>query len=381
MPSLLRTVPIAWRMLTDRPSRMILSSLAVTFSVVIMFMELGFFNGCNDGEAHLPPLLACDLVMSSPRKISMKTSGAFNLLRLQQARAVPGVAAVVPLYLSANYWWNPQTHTRNRVRVLGVDPHDPMLRVPAVAAHLQELRVRGALLFDRLSRSDLGDVAAGTRSTLGYLGVHVVGLFALGPNFAYEGNVIVGRDTFFDALGASPDDVDLGLIRLQPGQDVNTVRQRIYAAIGKDAILLLTPAELHAREVWFTTARSPAGVVFGIGLLVGFGIGVIVCYQILFNEITDHLPQFATMKAMGHRPGFISGIVLNEALFLSLIGYLPGLVISYFLYAGIQHYTQILMFLNPPRILLILALATGMCVFAGRLALRRVHAADPADLY
>jgi putative ABC transport system permease protein len=380
MRHLLRTAPIAWRMLTDRPLRTLLSSLGVTFSVLIMFMELGFFNGSNDSSANLPPLFDCDLVMSSREKTHMKTGEEFHWLRLQQLRGVDGVGTAVPLYTGATYWWNPQDHTRNRVFVLGVDPDNPMIKVAAIAEHREELKADGAVLYDRLSRRDLGVITPGMHTTLGYAAVHVVGLFDLGPNFTYEGHLIAARDTFLKALGDPPTRVDLALIRLEPGQTVDAVRTRIYAALPND-ILLLTPQELYSREVLVTTRRSPAGIVFGIGLLVGFGIGVIVCYQILFNEVTDNLPQFATMKAMGHQAGFISGIVLNEALFLSFVGYLPGLLASYYLYQAIEHFTQIRMFLTVPRALLIFVLAGGMCLAAGRLALRKVHAADPADLY
>jgi putative ABC transport system permease protein len=161
---------------------------------------------------------------------------------------------------------------------------------------------------------------------------------------------------------------------------VDEVRREIHRRLPRD-ILLLTPEEIRAREVSVTTRRSPAGIVFGIGLIVGFVIGTIICYQILFNEVNDHLPQFATMKAMGHPPRFISGIVLNEALLLSVAGYVPGLLASFGLYELIQDTTQIRMILTPPRALLVFLLASGMCLLAGRLAVKRVHATDPVDLF
>ena len=174
--------------------------------------------------------------------------------------------------------------------------------------------------------------------------------------------------------------VDLGLIRVKPGADLKEVRKRLLAKLPPIA-LLLTPDEINAREINVTTRRSPAGVVFGIGLLVGFSIGIIICYQILFNEVNDHLPQFATLKAMGHPPRFISGIVLYEALLMALAGFVPGLVAGAGLYKLIEEFTQIRMFLTPERVLLIFALTSGMCLIAGHLALKKVHSTDPADLF
>jgi putative ABC transport system permease protein len=375
-----RQIPIAWRMLADKPSRLAFSMLGVAFSVVIMFMELGFFNGTNDSSANLPPFFACDLILSHREKNHLKTGEEFPHLWLQQVRSVPGVGAAVKFNTQAGYWWNPQDRTRNRVLMIGVDLDQPMFSIPAIAAHRAELRLPETVLYDRLSRHDLGRIETGTRTQVDSTPARVVGLFALGPNFTYEGHLIMGLENFQQVSGQAENVVDLGLIRLAPGADVEAVRRAIAARLPAQA-LLLTPQEILRREILVTTQRSPAGIVFGIGLLVGFAIGTIICYQILFNEVNDHLPQFATMKAMGHPPSFISGIVRNEALLLSLAGYLPGLAASVGIYALIEHFTQIRMFLTGPRALLVLVLTSGMCLLAARFAVKRVHATDPADLF
>lgn len=376
----LRPLPIAWSMLIDKPSRLALSVLAVAFSVVIMFMELGFFNGSNDSSANLPPHFDCDLILFHKEKNHLKTGEEFPLAWVFKARSVSGVSASVPLYSGADYWWNPQDGSRNRVFTLGVNLADPMFASAVIAANRTALQEPGAVIYDRLSRRELGLVEPGMTSTLGSIGVKVVGLFELGPNFTYEGHLLMSADTFNRMHGQSLDVVDLGLIRVQPGADVNQVRASLLAVLPPEANLL-TPAEINAREIRVTTQRSPAGIVFGIGLLVGFGIGVIICYQILFNEVNDHLPQFATLKAMGHPPRFISGIVLHEALLMALAGFLPGLLAGAGLYLLIEHFTQIRMFLTPGRVLLIFALTSGMCLLAGHLALKKVHSTDPADLF
>ena len=367
-------------MLIDKPSRLALSVVAVAFSVVIMFMELGFFNGSNDSAANIPPFFDCDLILSHKEKNHMKTGEEFPLAWVFKARDVPGVAASVALYTGADYWWNPQDGSRNRVFNLGVDLEDPMFATGIIAAHRKALREPGSVLYDRLSRRELGKIDTGVKSTLGASPVKVVGLFELGPNFTYEGHLLMSADTFLKMHGQSREIVDMGLIRVNPGADIEEVRRRLIAALPPTA-LLLTPAEIHAREVSITIRRSPAGIVFGIGLLVGFAIGVIICYQILFNEVNDHLPQFATLKAMGHPPRFISGIVLHEALLMALAGFIPGLLAGAGLYILIEHFTQIRMFLTPGRILLIFALTSGMCLIAGHLALKKVHSTDPADLF
>lgn len=377
---LFRPLPVAWRMLIDKPSRFLLSGMAVAFSVVIMFMELGFFNGSNDSAANLPPHFDCDLILSHHEKNHLKTGEEFPLEWIIRARDAAGVAAVVPLYSGADYWWNPQDGSRNRVFIIGVDLADPMFATPVVGAHRTALQKPGTVIYDRLSRYELGEIAVGTATTLGAAAVEVVALFELGPNFAYEGHVLTSADNFYHIHRQPREIVDLGLIRVKPGADVEAVRAALIAHLPPTA-LLLTPAEIHQREIRYTTQNSPAGIVFGIGLLVGFAIGVIICYQILFNEVNDNLPQFATLKAMGHSPRFISGIVMHEALLMAVIGYIPGALIGGALYHLLERATQIQMFLTPGRLGLIFVLTGGMCLLAGRLAIKKVHHTDPADLF
>ncbi len=377
---LLRPLPIAWRMLIDKPSRFVLSGLAVAFSVVIMFMELGFFNGSNDSAANLPPHFACDLILSHREKNHLKTGEEFPFAWLLLARDAPGVAAAVPLYSGADYWWNPQDGSRNRVFLLGVNLPDPMFAPEVVAAHRAALELPGTVIYDRLSRHELGEITVGTTTTLGLMGVKVVGLFELGPNFAYEGHMLTSADNFCKLNGQPTDVVDLGLIRVKPGADVQAVRAALIRHLPPQA-LLLTPAEIQQREITYTTQHSPAGIVFGLGLVVGFAIGVIICYQILFNEVNDNLPQFATLKAMGHSPRFISGIVFHEAMLMAVIGFIPGALLGSGIYHLLESTTQIQMFLTPGRLLLIFVLTGGMCLIAGRLAIRKVHTTDPADLF
>ena len=71
-----------------------------------------------------------------------------------------------------------------------------------------------------------------------------------------------------------------------------------------------------------------------------FSIGfVVVVYQILYTEVTNHLPQFATMKAMGFTDGYLLKVVLSQAFILSILGYIPGFFLALVLYrvATVRH--------------------------------------------
>ena len=377
---------ISWRMMTDNMGRFLLSALGVAFAVMIMFMQMGFYNGQNDSQANLGPILDADLIISSKWKEHLKSGEEITIKRLRQALALDEVSSVTPVYTNGSYWRNPQDSSRNRVLVIAVSLDNPGISTPEIKKYKDRLRLPGAVLYDRLSRKELGEVKIGTRTQLKGEPVTVVGLFELGPNMAYEGNVIISHENFYriysDWGGAErvADQISLGMIKLKKGADPLAVREKLKAQLPDDFITH-TPDEIYEREKTYTAKHSPGGIVFGIGLNVAFIIGVIICYQILFNEVQDHLPQFATLKAIGHRTGYIFGIVVNDALILSLAGFIPGLAGSWLLYKALAHLTQLVFFLTPARIGLILGLTTVMCLLSAAFAMYKLIAADPADLY
>ena len=367
------------------PGRFLLSCLGIAFAVVIMFLQMGFFNGLNDSQANLPPILDADLIMSHKEKNHLKSGEDFSLKRMQQALGIEEVISATHLYANANYWWNPQNGSRNRVLILAVSIENPGLKVPEIEIYKKVLKKPHTILFDQLSRKELGNVQVGTQVKLGVDTVEVVGLFNLGANFTYEGHIITSHENYYKIFAHKDPDklvdlISLGLLKLKQDANPVLVKEKLLSKLPNDFIVL-TREEIESREKVYTTKSSPAGIIFGIGLIVALIIGIIICYQILFNEINDHLGQFATLKAIGHKANFIFSIVVYEALFLALIGFIPGLLASYVLFYIVEHFTQIIMFLTPVRIIIIFALTVIMTQLSAALAIKKVISTDPADLF
>jgi putative ABC transport system permease protein len=131
----------------------------------------------------------------------------------------------------------------------------------------------------------------------------------------------------------------------------------------------------------FWQSSTPTGFVFTLGLIMGFVVGVVICYQILSTDVADHLPEYATLKAIGYTDRYLTGVVLREGLLLALLGYLPALGLSWLLYRLLGAWTGLPLVMTAGRAGFVLLLATVMCAFSGFLALRRVRAADPAEVF
>jgi putative ABC transport system permease protein len=114
---------------------------------------------------------------------------------------------------------------------------------------------------------------------------------------------------------------------------------------------------------------------------VGILVGAIIVYQILFTDVSDHLREYATLKAMGYRDRYLFGIVLQEALLLALLGFVPGAAVAALLYRVAGDATKLPMQMELGRSALVLALTIAMCCIAGAVALRKVRSVDPAEVF
>jgi putative ABC transport system permease protein len=372
-------IPVAWFMLVHRKGRFLLSMLGIAFSVVIMFMEIGFFNGINDSQARLATVLDADVILLEKGRTSLLESDQLNRIRMQQALGFDEVVSAVPLYEGNQVIVNPDTGMIQAISVLAFPPHTAPLKIKGFDKFSDELGIKGNILFDRKSRPLYGNIKTGSSLTVGDTPHKVIGLVDLGPSIRSDGYIIMGDQTWSDSK-KSADLVSMALLKVRPGTNIEALKGKLSALLNED-ILVMTPEELRAREVAYTATATPAGGVFAIGLVIGFLIGMIICYQILFNEISDNMPQYATVKAIGFSKPFLVSLVMQQAVLLAIFGFLPGLGFGSLLYYVIERSTSILMFISWERGLLIFVLTLFMCAASGMLAVQKVLRADPAEVF
>jgi putative ABC transport system permease protein len=365
----------------------------VGFAVVLMFTELGFRNALFDTTIQIPKKLDADLILASKAHKGLVSFERFDRQRVYQAKGCPGVAAAYPFYLHFyGVLWKARGTVIHPIRLLAFNLSDPVFASPEVAAHRRQLEEPGTALLDRRSKPFYGlphggdPVAAQPEIELNNRALRLVGTFDLGTDFLADGNLILSDRNFAKflpnrALGKDPlSIVDLGVVQLADGADPEQVRKALVRLLPDD-VRVYTKREFLDREIAFWNDSTPIGYVFFLGMVIGFLVGVVVCYQIISADISDHIPEFATLKAMGYRNRYFMGFVLQEAFLLSVLSFIPGLLVSLGIYTILAKGTGLLMILNVPRAAFIFLLTAAMCLFSGVLAMRKVLAADPADLF
>ena len=114
---------------------------------------------------------------------------------------------------------------------------------------------------------------------------------------------------------------------------------------------------------------------------MGFIVGVVIVYQILYSDVADHLPEYATLKAMGYKNKYLMGVLLQQAVILAVLGFIPSLGVSWFVYSLAESATLLPIRMTTERAITVFILTLIMCMGSGAIALRKLNQADPADIY
>lgn len=223
---------------------------------------------------------------------------------MQQSLAYEGVKSVRPLYINTAQWRNPETRIERTILIWGIDPVNPPFDFPEVNQNLEKLKQLNNVIFDRASRPEYGQISnlikqkGSVKTLVNQQTIQAVALFKMGASFAADGNIITSDSTFLKLFpNRQPWEIEVGLINLNPDTDVETLRSQLQANLPKD-VRVLTPQEFAQTEKDYW-GNQGIGFIFGIGVVVGFIVGIVIVYQILYSDVSEHLPEYATLKAMG----------------------------------------------------------------------------------
>ena len=387
LPKFFRRTPLAWLQVTRERTRLIVAIAGITFADMLIFIQMGFEGALFDAAAKPHNNLQADLVMTNPQMQTLFSVKTFSRERLYQALAHSGVQSVNSIYISTGQWKNPQTRLDRAILVWGVEPDKPSFRFAEVNRNLDQIKPLNQILFDQAGRPEYGvdseafKKAQTFETELNGKAIQVKGLFTNGASFAADGNVITSDSTFLNLFpDRKPEQIEVGLIHLKPGYDPEVVKQQLQQFLPKD-VLVNTPAGFAQIEKNYWATGSGIGFIFGLGVGVGFIVGIVIVYQILYTDVSDHLPEYATLKAMGYGDRYLLGVLLQEALLLAILGYLPSVILSLGLYQLAFTATMLPIAMNIERAITVFVMTVVMCSVSGALSMRKLRSADPADIF
>ena len=382
-----RRIPLASLMLIRQPVRLAVALAGISFAGILMFMQLGFRDGLFDASVTVHRLFDADIVLISPRSTSSVSMAGFPRRRLIQAMAAPEVEGITPVHWNLLLWRNPETLGTRSILALGFEPGHPLFTDPTLAAKAKLLTQKGRVLFDEKSRAEFGPVAKWFRegrtveSEIAGKRVRVAGLIGLGASFGADGNLLTSSETFLDLIPNTPSgSIEVGLVRLKPGSDADQVAKHLQSQLPDDVTVLTKQGFIDFEQNYWRTSTS-IGFIFTLGAAMGFVVGCVIVYQVLYSDVSDHLPEYATLMAMGYKLNSLLGVVVREGLLLALFGYLPAYAAGQGLYLLVRNATQLPVAMNTVRAVTVFSMILIMCMLSAGLAMRRLVDADPAEIF
>ncbi len=381
-------IPLAWLQLTREKIRFLVALAGIGFADISMFMQLGFKTALLDSSIIMHKQIEGDVFLISPQSDALIAMKTFSARRLYEALGVEGVRSVNPIYIGFGIWKNPVEKNTRGIMVIGFNPKDRILNLPGVQNNIDQIKLPDVVLFDDRSRPEFGPIPdlyhAGeeVKTEIDERKIKVGGLFSLGASFGPDGNIVTSDLNFLRIFsGRDKGLIDIGVINLEPDANVDAVLVTLRQKLAGGDVLVLSKEEFVNYERNYWESSTNIGFVFGLNTVMGLIVGIVIVYQILYTDVTDHLPEYATLKAMGYTDNYLLILVFQEAIILACIGYIPSLAISSFLYYQTAKATGLPIILTISRAISVYILTVVMCFVSGAIAVVKLKAADPADIF
>ena len=381
-------IPLAWHQLTHEKMRLLVAIAGIAFADILIFMQLGFKNALFDSAVRLPKSFKGDIFLVSRQTDTLIAPKAFSARRLYEVMGIEGIKNVNSLYINVNVWKNPDNQSTRQIFIMGFNPVHNVLDLPGIEENLDMMKQPDVALFDQKSRKEFGNIKENfltgktVTTEVANRKIQIGGLYTLGSSFGSDGSIVISDLNFFRLFKNTQRGlINVGVIQLEPGADREAIYQEIKDRLDQGDVKIFTKEGLIAEERGYWEKRTTIGFVFGLGTVMGFIVGTVIVYQILYTDVSDHLPEYATLKAMGYTDFYLLTVVFQEAVLLAVVGFFPSLGLALFLYGNTAAATGLPIMMTTLRAIQVLGLTVAMCCLSGAIAVNKLRAADPADIF
>ena len=380
--------PLSWLQLTHEKTRLLVALAGITFADVLMFMQLGFRDALFNSAVRLHEGIDGDIFILNSKTESLTGIRSFSQRRLYETLGVDQIDSVSPIYIGFSTWKNPLERQTRNILSIGLNPEKNVIMLPGVEENISVTRQQDVVLYDRLSRQEFGPVpelfesGETVKTEVANREIKVGGIFSLGTSFGADGTIITSDVNFFRLFPERKEGlIDIGVITLKPGANLEKNLEFLRGNFDYEDVTFYSREEFIQHEKNFWKNRTAIGFIFMLGTIMGFIVGTVIVYQILYTDVADHLPEYATLKAMGYTDFYLLTVVFQEAIILGCIGFIPGFSFATFLYYNAAKSTGLPIIMVTSKAITVLILTIIMCCISGIIAVGKLRGADPADIF
>lgn len=385
---------IARKNLFEDLPRFLVAQAGIMFAVSLVTIQTGLQSGFNQSSSQLIDQSEADLWVTSDQMQHLRLTLPLDYAQVGEAEAVEGVTTAEGIILKGAMW--EEDNRIASVTMVGARP-DGLLFAPdnLVENSFTDLAQDYSFITDTTNLTALGIEAVGEEGEINGLPAQLVGLTA-GTQSVVMDNMIFaslegvntyrqGQQTPEDEPVPAPgelqgtDEVTFILVQAEAGTDLQVLKERLEAEL--ENVQVYTREEMSQQNRAYWQKRSGIGYILTIGATVGIVVGIVVVGQILYASVSDHIKEFGTLKAMGASDWFLYRTIIEQGLWMAVLGYIPGIALCLGVSAWTATSQGIVILVTPISASAVFAITVVMCVSSAVFAIQKVTRVDPAIVF
>jgi ABC-type antimicrobial peptide transport system permease subunit len=308
-----------------RKGRTFLTLIGVAIGVAAIIALGAMAAGLRAGYGGMAEGSEADLALTQASAMDV-TMGSIEENVGEQLLAWPEVTEIDGVLMG-----NVQAEESPYFYIFGYDPEGFAInhfRVVEGQTLAEAHRVRGKPLL--LGKSSADSLEKGVGDTIHMTGgtFRIVGIYETGEAFE-EGGAVIPLDEA-QSLLLQPRRVSMYYLRLGSPEEESRLRQRVDRYL--DDMSISTTAEFADRQQMVAYMEGFAWGIAAIAIL----IGGLVMTNTLFMSVFERTREIGLLRALGWRRAQVMRLILGEALALSLLGGLIGMILGTLVVGMIQ---------------------------------------------
>jgi putative ABC transport system permease protein len=353
---------------------------AVAFSGLLVLVQAALMLGMFATTAVYIDKTDADLWIGTPGTQSIDQGQPIDDAIEAFLHMHPDVAQVEAFQWGLGDWRQPG-QGKIAVFLVGVQMRDGSLVMkdalnPTLKALLKE---PNTILIDEADREKLGADIGGIAEING-IRVKIVGLTS-GLKALGGVNVITSLSTArsLDSSLRNTNKVAYFVAKLRDPKQAERVKQELTPKGELKRFQVWTKEEFSELSTLFWLFESGAGIGFLFSTVIAMIVGAVITSQTLMAAVAAAIKEYATLRALGVVFAKLRTVVLEQSLWIGLIGLGISFAMSFAL-IWFAHINYVPVGMNISLIIFAALSVMAVALGSGLLALRQLKKADPATL-
>jgi putative ABC transport system permease protein len=369
---------LAFKNLIHDRIRLVITLTGITFSVVLILVQVGMFLGMTANSSTVIEHSEGDIWIMARNSQNFDMVNPFSESLLTGARSVRGVAWAENL-IQQFAFMRLENGGTEQIEIIGFDLTGKVGRPwNILQGNLEDLKGSDAIFvdetaFDRLGRMNIGDVRELVRRKVRVAGItRGIMSFTTAPYIftSYETaqrivpEQLAGKTTYI-------------VVEVEDGFSIQEVKEELQKRFRNYDVHTSKDWAKKTRDYW--TWQTGIGAGFFGNALMGFIVGLVIVSQTIYSATMDHIREYGTLKAIGAKNTHVYSVILKQAGISAIAGFVLATILQRIVLIIKPLTVQIA---APPGLYAGTFLLTlFMCGLAAIVSVRRVASIDPVDVF